>query len=401
DPSGMTVDELGDEFHALDRQRRLVEAALAGVVAEADRSGAFRVDGHVSVSGWVRALGRWSNAEVMRCRRVGDLAVASERFAEALTSGVVGVAQAHELGRAFANPRCGGELVDELEALLARADRVPHAEFRDRVEGWIVVHDRDGAHRDRDWGHQQRDAWMSIFDGVGHGGFSGGAADVVTMREIFDRFRDAEFGADWDATVARHGDTATFELMPRTDAQRRFDALLAIFQRAAAQHPDAVAVMPVVNLVADIHTVDELLNAVPTLTGGGDPWDRRCHTTNGVPVAPGELLAAMWWGRVRAVVVDSSGVVIAMGRRRRLFTGSAREAVLLGSSRCVWPGCVQPSGRCQADHRTEWADHGATDPDNGSPLCGRHNRWKSRGYTTWRDPDGTWHTRRPDGTEIN
>jgi hypothetical protein len=33
-------------------------------------------------------------------------------------------------------------------------------------------------------------------------------------------------------------------------------------------------------------------------------------------------------------------------------------------------------------------------------LCGRHNRWKNRGYRTWRDDQGRWHLIRPDGTEM-
>ena len=42
----------------------------------------------------------------------------------------------------------------------------------------------------------------------------------------------------------------------------------------------------------------------------------------------------------------------------------------------------------------------STNPANAGALCGRHDRWKTRGYTTWRDPTGRWHTSRPDGTEI-
>ena len=108
----------------------------------------------------------------------------------------------------------------------------------------------------------------------------------------------------------------------------------------------------------------------------------------------------MIWGQVRRVVVDSAGVVINMGRRRRLFTGNAREAILLQSSRCVVAGCATPIHRCQADHLTEWGRHGPTDGANGAPVCGRHNRLKNSGYRVHRDDQGFWHTYRPDGTEI-
>jgi hypothetical protein len=132
-----------------------------------------------------------------------------------------------------------------------------------------------------------------------------------------------------------------------------------------------------------------------------DIVDRRCETTGGILLDPDDVIAAAMAGHVRRVVFDSAGVVIDMGRKRRLFTGAAREAVLLQSGRCIWPGCCLPSGRCQADHEQEWvAHHGATRPGNGSPLCGRHNRWKNRGFRTRRDTNGNWHTYRPDGTEI-
>ncbi|NLV55303.1 MAG: endonuclease, partial [Acidimicrobiales bacterium] len=61
------------------------------------------------------------------------------------------------------------------------------------------------------------------------------------------------------------------------------------------------------------------------------------------------------------------------------------------------------------DHLTSWADGdaerpggGCTCPRNGGPGCGKHNRFKYRHrYTAHRDPDGTWHVHRPDGTPID
>jgi hypothetical protein len=131
-----------------------------------------------------------------------------------------------------------------------------------------------------------------------------------------------------------------------------------------------------------------------------DPRWRRCETIDGHPVPAGDIIRAMIRGQVRRVVRDDAGVVIHLGRRRRLFTGNARAAVLLASTSCIWPGCNRPTTQCQADHLTDWQHLGTTDPDNGAPLCARHNRFKNRGFTTQRDDEGSWHTLRPDGTEI-
>ncbi|WP_276968226.1 HNH endonuclease signature motif containing protein, partial [Desertimonas flava] len=116
-------------------------------------------------------------------------------------------------------------------------------------------------------------------------------------------------------------------------------------------------------------------------------------------------VVAAFYGHVRRVVVDAAGVVIDLGRRSRLFTGTARDAAILQgvldrNGRCTHPGCGRDS-HCQIDHLTEWQHGGSTDLVNAGIGCGHHNRVKSTsGFSTRRDPHGHWHTYRPDHTEI-
>ena len=139
-----------------------------------------------------------------------------------------------------------------------------------------------------------------------------------------------------------------------------------------------------------------------TRTPAPDPADDtyRCSTIDGYPVEPTETVANALIGHVRRVVMGSDGVVIDLGRKQQLFTGSARLAVFLQNDECFWPGCHVPVSACQADHTKPAAQGGCTCPGNGAPACGRHNRLKQHGYTVWRDPTGQWHTHRPDSTEI-
>jgi len=140
-----------------------------------------------------------------------------------------------------------------------------------------------------------------------------------------------------------------------------------------------------------------------TRTAGPTPTDLRrlrAATTDGHPLPVGEIVRALLIGQVRRVITDPTGVVIDLGRRRRLFTGNARDAALLAATTCIWPGCERPSSRCQADHLTDWQHHGPTNAHNGAPLCAHHNRTKNHGFTINRDTNGWWHTQRPDGTEI-
>jgi hypothetical protein len=117
-----------------------------------------------------------------------------------------------------------------------------------------------------------------------------------------------------------------------------------------------------------------------------------------VPV--GDVVAALWYGQIRKIVVDRNGSIVHYGRRKRLFTGAIREAVLLAGTHCAWPGCDVVASRCNADHTNDWQRAGPTNTDNGGPLCPAHNRIKNRGFTVWRDPKGHWHVYRPDGTGI-
>jgi hypothetical protein len=223
------------------------------------------------------------------------------------------------------------------------------------------------------------------------------------MTEIFAGFCDAEFRADWDAGVARYGKAMCPALLERTDKQRRFDALVAMCT-AAASSGTAGGGEPLVNVIVDLATLEHHLTklagvAVEPL----DPAtvdDRRCETSTGDQMDPADMLAAALCGQLRRVALDSAGVVIDLGRRKRLFTGPARDAVLLGDRWCLWPGCDLRSGRCQTDHTLPWAHDGPTNTTNAGPLCARHNRWKQHGSRTWRDPGGHWHTHRPDGPEI-
>jgi hypothetical protein len=98
-------------------------------------------------------------------------------------------------------------------------------------------------------------------------------------------------------------------------------------------------------------------------------------------------------------VMGAPGVVIDLGRRRRLYRGSSRIAALLAGLRCTWPGCGRDT-RITIDHIAEWHDHGPTDQANANRECTPHNVFKSRGYRVWRDQHGRWHTYRPDGTEM-
>ncbi|MEQ1873173.1 MAG: DUF222 domain-containing protein [Ilumatobacteraceae bacterium] len=400
--AAMSATDLAALARGLDRDRRIAEAALATLVHQVAMTGAFTSDGHRSVKAWGRATCNWSGAEASRFLRAGRMLARFESAATAAASGDLGVAQMHALASAVANPRVAEHLDASEELLVSQASLLDYDDYVTLLAHWEALADADGAHRDHERAHREREAHLSIVGERVYLNATGGAAAGVSMIEVFEQFCRTEWLADWEAGVKRHGAAMAVDLMERTDKQRRFDAMQAIFG-AAAVSGDMPSSEPVVNIVVGFelfeHHLRRALGERPQALDPANPA-HRCETADGVVIDPYDMLVAAALGHVRRVVLDSAGVVVDVGRKQRLFTGALRDAVMLHSHRCIWPGCFRPASQCEADHVLPFANAGPTAAGNGGPACGHHNRWKSRGYRTWRDPNGQWHHYRPDRTEI-
>lgn len=403
DDDGITA-----RLRELELERRRIDAETYALITLAQARGVHRQDGHLSVAGWLRANLNWSGAEVTAAKKAARLVDTHEAVGDALTEGHIGAAQVHELARAARNPRCGSEIGEVLELLLEHAEQLPYDDFRRVVRRWESLADEDGAALDADANETNRTVSAHEVDGALELRASGGSAIATAeMLAILERFVEAEFRHDVDTRTELHGSGAPASLLPRTDAQRRFDALHAIFVRAASTPAGGRAPEPVVNLLVDQHTYEVLLARHRLIPYPDDipapDLDRlRCETDSGMPVPPEAAFQAMMQGYVRRIVVDDDGVVLDMGRRRRLFTGAARTAVKLMESHCGHFGCTVSSRHAQIDHMDEWdRDHGDTNVRNGRPRCNGHNPEKTRlGLVDRRTRGGRIVTYRRDGTPM-
>ena len=230
----------------------------------------------------------------------------------------------------------------------------------------------------------------------------GPSYDGVLLAEVLDHFTDHEYKTEWDILAKLHGDAMCPALMERTHAQRSYDALQRIVALAAGSTEAGPAIT--VDIVVDRATFEHELDKAT----GGDPdpippWhapNRRCEDSKGRVIDPRVVVGASLVGHVRRIVMSADGVVLDMGRRKRLFTGPLRDAVLAAARRCTYVGCQVPGPHCEADHLVPYSERGPTNARNGGPGCKHHNRWKNNGTRTFRDAKGLWHTFRPDGTEI-
>jgi len=96
----------------------------------------------------------------------------------------------------------------------------------------------------------------------------------------------------------------------------------------------------------------------------------------------------------RLIVLDETGQVLGVGRKRRQAPDWLREALVVRDATCTFPGCRRAGVVCQADHAIPWTVGGTTDINNLALVCGPHNRTKERhGWKVTGHPDGSrsWH----------
>lgn len=422
--------DLDDRVRALELERRRIETELALTAGEVDRRRSYLDDGHRSLRAYLRATCSYSDAEAARVGRLTKVTSGLPGVAEALHHGHIGTPQANELAVAHTNPRVRERLGDFAPMLLELAERLSFREFRTCVQRFVMLADLDGAHHDLDESVANRRAHVINLNGSLCLDASGGDPLVnVELEAIFRYFCELEYDTDVATRRAEHGDHANDHQLPRTTAQRSYDAFVAILRGALANHQagrPASATEPLVNILTDHRTWGRLLadaGLAPDTTLAGEQIDpftglaspdellaeliadpdglasRRCETSTGQILHPHTVLRAALAGHIRRVVLGADNLPINLGRKARVFTGPAREAAKLLAVQCDHLGCSLPADMCEVDHSTEWSDNGATDQDNAGIECGGHNREKHRKrWRTRRDIDGRMHTIRADGT---
>jgi Domain of unknown function (DUF222) len=96
-----------------------------------------------------------------------------------------------------------------------------------------------------------------------------------------------------------------------------------------------------------------------------------------------------------------SGTLLDYGTRVYRPPESLARHVRARDQVCCFPGCRQPSERCDLDHGIPYP-HGPTCDANLIPLCRHHHRAKTIGGWQWRrDPDGTVTWTAPTGHQYS
>jgi len=403
DPTSLDADVLSQWTEGIETVRRMADAAAIRAAGHIDRTNPYKPQGFFTARTFLTHRLQLSGVEAHRRLQAARMHHRLPDWAEAETVGAVGVAQTALMARIVANPRIPRELLDrDAPELLHDAQTLPYTDFEANARMWEALADPDG---DRTRNEQRKNQRRLDLRPRPDGGYdlTGYLADAdgAEFAEILGWFTEAEWHTDW--TEARNRLGAHHKIVPsdlqRSETQRRTDALLAMTRTAAANTtPTNNTPRATVNFLIDQDTFD-------TTTAGHTPHPSRfrdiiCRTQTGRRLHPDDVFNTALIAHVRRVVHDNHGTVIDLGRRSRLFRGSARDAVMILATACTWIGCDRPIHWCDADHSTGWKAHGNTVPRNGRPFCRNHNLLKEQGFHVHRDQDGNWHITDPHGNPI-
>ena len=396
-------------LEAAERLSRLAAVARVDAIAEVDAGQTHRELGHVSAARMASHLARSSTAQAARDDKIRRMIAGCDTVDAAWRAGALSEDQAGVLARAFANPRVRAQFVERQRWLLRQTERSFPA-FERRIADWVRLVDSDGPAPKPDPTHESRDTTLAQdhFSGAWHLRTQWGTLDGSANKKIFDAYVSAETLTDWQIAREIHGDATTADLLPRTAAQRRADALSQIFADAASNPNSSVPIDRVHNVVWSDSSLEAMMRRhfgtaetdAPVDLEPIDIDDHRCHSLDGHPLHPDAAFADFLVSSWPRVVTTIEGTCLDISAKQRFYTGLARLGVMITHDECFWPGCHVPATSCEIDHRIPAARGGLTTQHNGAPACHKHNRLKERGYTVVITADGDIEITTPNGYVI-
>jgi hypothetical protein len=94
----------------------------------------------------------------------------------------------------------------------------------------------------------------------------------------------------------------------------------------------------------------------------------------GLHVSAGQARRLACNAGIVPAVLGGRSEVLDLGRESRLHNTAQRRALSVTYDSCATEGCERPFAWCEIHHPHPWSEGGATDLDNGIPLCGYHHR---------------------------
>jgi hypothetical protein len=214
------------------------------------------------------------------------------------------------------------------------------------------------------------------------------------LNEVGDTWRlDAEFAKDDGAIIDEALDLANRppdDDEIRTAAQRRADDLVDICRFFIANHTNESLPRNRYGMAALVN-IDEHL-ADQWLTG---------ETVNGRHLTTRILEERLCDPDITRIVTQGRSRFFDLGRKTRLIPQLMALVLAIRDRGCRYPGCNRPGSWCQAHHIKHWRHGGETNLDNLVLLCGRHHRLIHQyGWHLELDATATLTVKTPNGTLL-
>ncbi len=237
------------------------------------------------------------------------------------------------------------ELVELAPSLIAAASRTSVEAYRRELSKLAVVLSGDDGASAHDRARRQRcvKRWVNKVTGMCH------------TEVILDPLSDAQIASTFGAAVARAsgrlGDDRTLD-------QVKADVMVELITGARGRTRG----VPEVTVLVDAHTLRD------------GPHERTVAETGpGQPVQVDAIRRLACEGETVEVTVDRGGVVLNVGRAKRVADQAQRRALRAMYRTCAHPDCHVPFEDCDVHHVIAWRHGGTTDLVNLVPLCSRHH----------------------------
>jgi hypothetical protein len=364
-----------EDFAELQAVMDQLEVERLRRLAEIERRGIHRRDGHLSAASWLASTQHlaWGTAreQVWLARGLEEMLATRS----ALEAGELSMSQARVLAGAR---QTDPEAFSRSEEVLVQAARIHTMNDLQKV----VSYWRERVEPDRGLDVQERlRARRGLHASVTFGAMVrlDGELDPESGETLL-----AALGGVLDAE-ARSG-----EPDERTPAQRRADALTEICRGwlDREDRPTVAGERPHLTLTVPLGAFAR---------GSEEPGE----LDHAGPVAPETVRRLACDASVMRVVVSGTSEPLDVGRRTAVVPPAMRRAVIVRDRHCRFPGCDRPHTWCDAHHVVHWADGGSTSVPNLILLCRRHHRLvHERGGFGLELVEGRGVFRRPDGSVL-
>jgi hypothetical protein len=122
------------------------------------------------------------------------------------------------------------------------------------------------------------------------------------------------------------------------------------------------------------------------------------YTDDGIRLPGGLTHPLLADPNLYAVVTNSLGEPLDLGRQVRLATAAQRRAIRIRDGGCIFPGCDHPVQHCDVHHVIPWDDQGPTNLRLLAAGCRHHHRiWHRHGWIMRATPDAWFWWQTPAG----